>query len=125
MRKIMKVSLAVLLTILSVMMFAGCGSDSGSSASNSDKAADAISGTWKQTDEVNGNWTWTFDGGDCKLVGETTGFESEGTYKLDEAAKKVTVTLEGWTESKEYTYTLSGSNLDLEEKYSSYHLVKQ
>ena len=122
MRKIMKVSLAVLLAVCSLMMFVGCGSDS---SSGSDKAADAISGTWKQTDEVNGDWTWTFDGGDCKLVGDTTGFESGGTYKLDEGAKKVTVTLEGWTETKEYTYTLSGDNLDLEEKYSSYHLVKQ
>lgn len=88
--------------------------------------SDAITGTWKQTDEVNGNWTWTFSGGKkAKLVGETTGFESEGTYTLDEANKKVKVNLDSWSEEKEYTYTLNGNTLDLEETYSSYHLEKQ
>ncbi len=123
MKKILKLTIAAMLAVFSIMMLAGCGSDS--SSSESSKTADILSGTWKQTDEMNGDWTWTFDGGSCKLVGDTTGFESEGTYKLDESAGKVTVTLEGWTDTKEYNYTLNGDKLDLEETYSSYHLVKQ
>ena len=87
---------------------------------------DAFTGTWKQTDEVNGNWTWTFsDGSKAKLVGETTGFQSEGTYKVDESAKKITITLKDWSETKEYSYTLDGNNLELKEKYSGYKLKKQ
>ena len=126
MKKILKLTIAAMLAVFSIMMLAGCGSDSSSSeSSESSKTADILSGTWKQTDEMNGDWTWTFDGGSCKLVGNTTGFESEGTYKLDESAGKVTVTLEGWTDTKEYNYTLNGDKLDLEETYSSYHLVKQ
>ncbi len=85
----------------------------------------AIDGTWKQTDEVNGNWVWTFDNGKAKLVGETTGFTSEGKYELDENNKKLKVTLKDWSETKEYDYTLNGDTLDLKEKYSSYHLKKQ
>lgn len=89
-------------------------------------SADILEGTWKQTDEVNGDWTWTFDGaGKCKLVGITTGFESDGTYKLDESAKTLTVNMDGWENEKVYNYTLDGDKLDFEEKYSSYHLVKQ
>lgn len=114
MKKTMKLTALFLAVIMAVSLLASCGA-----------APDALSGTWKQTDEVNGDWTWTFDGGKCKLVGDTTGFESEGTYVLDESKKTVTVNLEGWDAEKVYNYTLSGDKLDLEETYSSYHLVKQ
>ena len=52
-------------------------------------------------------------------------FESEGTYVLDEANKKLKVNLEGWSAEKEYDYTLDGDVLDLKETYSSFHLIKQ
>lgn len=87
---------------------------------------DILAGTWKQTDETNGDWEWTFDGkGSCNLKGITTGFESDGKYTLDESAKTITVNIEGWTDQKVYNYTLDDTKLDLEEKYSSYHLIKQ
>lgn len=87
---------------------------------------DVLSGSWKQTDDTNGNWTWTFDGkGKCHLNGETTGFDSDGTYVLDESAKKVTVTMDSWSEPKEYSYTLTDTTLDLDSKYSSYKLIKR
>ena len=87
---------------------------------------DAITGTWKQTDEIDGDWTWTFsDGSKAKLHGDTTGFDGEGTYTLDETNKKLKVKIEGWTDEKEYDYTLNGDTLDLKETYSSYHLIKQ
>ena len=114
-----KIALVLCMAVFASMMLVGCGGSGDSSS------ADAITGTWKQTDEVNGNWIWKFDGGKCHLTGETTGFESDGTYVLDEANKKVTVTIEGWTDPVEYTYTLNGSNLDLDSTYSSYKLVKQ
>ena len=104
-------------SLVAVLLAAGLAACGGSK--------DAVSGTWKQTDEVNGDWTWEFSGGKCKLVGDTTGFESAGTYVLDEDAGTITVTLDGWTAEKVYNYTLTDTTLDLEETYSSYHLVKQ
>lgn len=87
---------------------------------------DAVAGTWKQTDEVNGDWVWEFDGsGKCKLDGITTGFKTEGTYVIDETAKTLTVTMDGWDDVKVYTYTLTDTVLDLDSTYSSYHLIKQ
>ena len=113
-----KLSAVLSISLIAVMMlcvFAGCGG-----------AKDAVAGTWKQTDEVDGNWTWEFDGnGKCKLDGETTGFKTNGTYTLDETAKTLTVDMEGWSEQKVYTYTLTDTTLDLDSTYSTYHLVKQ
>ena len=114
-----KLALLLCLVMLATALVAcGGSSDSGKT--------DAVTGTWKQTDDVNGDWTWTFSGGSkAKLVGNTTGFESEGTYTLDEANKKLKIKLEKWDAEKEYDYTLNGTTLDLNEKYSSYHLTKQ
>lgn len=127
MRKFSKV-LALLLTVAILATFmVACGgnSDGGSGNDSAGGAGDIFKGTWKQTDEVNGDWTWTFDGaGKCTLVGDTTGFSGEGTYSIDEAAKTATVKIEAWDEEKVYDYTLDGDKLDLESKYSSYHLVK-
>ena len=64
------------------------------------KNPDAVTGTWKQTDEMDGDWTWTFSNGSK-------------------------VNLEGWSAEKEYDYTLDGDVLDLKETYSSFHLIKQ
>lgn len=127
----MKCLSKALALILAVAMLAtvmvACGDKKDDSKSGGGAtSADILEGTWKQTDEVNGDWTWTFDGaGKCKLVGITTGFESDGTYKLDESAKTLTVNMDGWENEKVYNYTLDGDKLDFEEKYSSYHLVKQ
>ena len=127
MKKMMKKLTVVLCLMMMGIMMAACGdSKSGSSESTDSGKTDAITGTWKQTDEVNGNWVWTFkDGSKAHLPGETTGFESDGTYKLDEANKKVTITLEKWSDPKDYSYTLNGTSLKLEAPLSSYDLVKQ
>ena len=130
--KYLSKALALILAIAMVATFmVACGdkkddskSDGGSAADTT--SADILSGSWKQTDEVNGDWTWTFDGaGKCKLVGDTTGFSGDGEYNLDESAKTLTVNMEAWDDGKVYTYTLDGDKLDLESKYSNYHLVKQ
>ena len=116
MKKAMSVISLILVLVLALSVFTAC--DSG--------PKDAVAGTWKQTDKVDGNWTWTFDGkGKCTLEGETTGFKGEGTYKLDETAKTLTVNMEGWSAEKVFNYTLTDTNLDMEETYASYHLVKQ
>ena len=116
MKKAMSVISLILVLVLALSVFTAC--DSG--------PKDAVAGTWKQTDKVDGNWTWTFDGkGKCTLEGETTGFKGEGTYKLDETAKTLTVNIEGWSAEKVFNYTLTDTNLDMEETYASYHLVKQ
>lgn len=110
--------LALLLCLVMVVtLLTACGEE---------EKADAITGTWKQTDEIDGDWTWTFSkGSKAKLVGNTTGFESEGTYVLDETNKKLKVNLEGWSAEKEFDYTLDGDVLDIKETYTSFHLIKQ
>ena len=120
----MKLALLLCLVMVTTLLTACGGEDSGSKEDDSKK--DAVTGTWKQTDEMDGDWTFTFSNGSkAKLVGDTTGFESEGTYVLDEANKKLKVNLEGWSAEKEYDYTLDGDVLDLKETYSSFHLIKQ
>ncbi len=115
MKKFTKKLVVVLCLMMLATAMVGCGGKT-----------DAVTGSWKQTDEVDGNWTFTFsDGSKVKFVGETTGFESEGTYKLDETNKKLTVTLEKWDAPKEFDYTLDGNTLDLKETYTHYHLIKQ
>lgn len=89
-------------------------------------AKDALAGTWRQTDDVNGNWTWTFDGsGKCTLLNELVDLNQNGTYSIDEAAGTVKVKMELWDDEKVYTYTLTDTTLDLESTLSSYHLTKQ
>ena len=115
MKKFTKKLVVVLCLMMLATAMVGCGGKT-----------DAVTGSWKQTDEVDGNWTFTFsDGSKVKFVGETAGFESEGTYKLDETNKKLTVTLEKWDAPKEFDYTLDGNTLDLKETYTHYHLIKQ
>lgn len=118
MKKIsMKLALLLCLVMVATLLTA-CGGE--------DEKADAITGTWKQTDEIDGDWTFTFSkGSKVKFVGNTTGFESEGTYVLDEANKKLKINLEGWSAEKNFDYTLEGDVLDLKETYTSYHLIKQ
>ena len=88
---------------------------------------DRIIGTWKQTDDVDGNWTWTFEeNGKCRLVGETTGFDSEGTYRIEEGnVGKIHINLDGWSEEKLFSYVATSKVLDLEEAFSSFHCYKQ
>lgn len=127
MKKVAKKLVILLCMIMLMTALAACGDkkDGDSASDGGSASADAVTGTWKQTDEVNGNWTWTFDGGKATLVGETTGFKGEGTYTLDEANKKLKVKIDAWDNEKEYDYVLDGNKLSLKEKYSSYELVKQ
>ena len=115
-KSISKVIALVIILAMASAFLAACGGSA---------PADAVTGTWKQTDATNGDWTWTFGGGKCKLVGDTTGFESEGTYVLDEKAGTLTGDMKKWDDKREFTYKVDGDKLDLESKYSSYHLVKQ
>ena len=127
MKNISKVLALILAVAMMATLMVACGDKKDDAKPESSAAAaDILSGSWKQTDEVNGDWTWTFDGaGKCKLVGDTTGFSGDGTYKLDESAKTVTVNMEAWDDEKVYEYTLEGDTLDLKSTYSNYHLVKQ
>lgn len=127
MKNISKALALILAVAMLATLMAACGEKKDDAKSDGGAAsADILSGTWKQTDEVNGDWTWTFDGaGKCKLVGDTTGFSGDGTYQLDEGKKQVTVKIDGWDDEKVYDYTLDGDKLDLKSTYSSYHLTKQ
>lgn len=83
-------------------------------------------GTWRQTDEKDGNWTWTFNNdGTCRLVGDD-GFESDGTYLIPEAdLGKIKIKLDKWEKEVLFTYTATEKVIDLESFTLSYYCVKQ
>lgn len=112
---------AVAVLMLAVMLCAAM------AACKANITDDRLIGSWKQTDEVNGNWIWTFEkDGKCRLMGESTGFDSAGTYHIEsEGAGKIYINLEGWSEEKLFTYTVTEKVLDLEETYTSYYCFKQ
>ena len=84
-------------------------------------------GTWKQTDETDGNWTWTFNkDGSCKLEGETDNFSSEGTYLIEEAGVgKIKIKLDKWDKEKLFTYVATEKALNLQSFDVSYFCQKQ
>ena len=127
MKKMMKKLAVVLCLVFVVSALTACGGDSKSTDGGSSDSGktDILTGSWRQESDMDGNWVFTFSDGKAKLVGETTGFTGEGTYKLDEANGKVTVMIEGWSAEKEFTYTLNGNNLKLVSTYASYDLNKQ
>lgn len=83
-------------------------------------------GTWKQTDETDGNWTWTFNNdGTCKLVGDD-GFESDGTYMIpEEDLGKIKITLDKWDKEVMFTYTATEKVIDLESFDYSFYCQKE
>lgn len=85
-----------------------------------------IVGTWKQTDDKYGNWTWTFNNdGTCKLVGDD-GFDSDGTYLIpEEGIGKIKIKLDKWEKETMFTYSVTEKVLDLESFEDSYYCQKQ
>lgn len=114
--KMIRITALLLAAILIASALVACGGSS----------KDAFAGTWKQIDEIDGDWTFTFDGsGKCTLTNEFVSMIQDGTYSIDEAAGTATIKMDTWDAEIVYTYTLNGNTLDLNSTYSSYHLIKQ
>ena len=114
MRKFTKMIAVLMLIATLTAVFAAC---------NSEKD-DRIIGTWKQTDEIDGNWTWTFtEDGKCSLTDDATGSVNSGTYKIVE--HRIHVNLEDWTEEQVFSYAVTDYVLDLENFDYSFYLMKQ
>lgn len=84
-------------------------------------------GTWKQTDDKEGNWIWTFNNDHtCKLIGETDGSSHEGTYSIeDQDNGKVKIKLDNWDKEQTFSYTVTDKNMILETFDVSYYCEKQ
>lgn len=111
---------AVLLAIVAVAsLMAACG--------EKNHIDEKLVGTWKQTDDVEGNWIWTFNNdGTCKLVGETTGFSDEGTYLIENPDNgKIKIKLSTWSEESLFSYTATSKSMILENFEVSYYCDKQ
>ena len=119
----MKTVSRIIAVVMVIAMIAACMTACGKKELKDDR----LYGTWKQTDKVDGDWTWVFnEDGTCSLKGDTTGFDSKGTYKLEgEELGKMRVKLDGWSEDKLFTYAVTAKALDLEEAHSSYYCIKQ
>ena len=90
-----------------------------------------IYGSWKQTDDVDGNWTWTFEeGGKCSLAGDD-GFSATGTFKMEgEGTGKIYIKLDSWpldnqAGEKLFSYAVTEKVMDLLEENYDYHCFKQ
>ena len=121
--KVLTRAIAVLMLVaMLAALMAACGEDNSKGYTDPN-----ILGTWKQTDEVDGNWIWTFnEDGTCKLVGETTGFTSEGTYKIENDTNgKIHINLDGWSEEQLFTYTATTKKLNLTGLNVEYYCDKQ
>ena len=120
MKKITKVIAVMLMVVVLASLIAACGQDKGYMDTN-------ILGTWKQTDEIDGNWTWTFnDDNTCRLVGETNGFDSEGTFKIEnETNGKIHIKLKDWDKEQLFSYAVTPKVLSLESIDFSYRCYKQ
>ena len=80
--------------------------------------------TWKQTDEIDGNCTWTFaEDFSCTLTNDTTGDVSNGTYKLD--GNRIRISLSSWEKDIVFTYAVTERVLDMESAEMSYYLKRQ
>ena len=88
---------------------------------------DNLIGTWKQTDEVDGNWTWTFNkDGTCTLESDTDNFSGKGTYLIEEEeVGKIKITLDKWDKEQLFTYTATDKVLNLQNFDVTYYCQKQ
>lgn len=96
----MKKLIVLLLAVAMVLAFAACGSK------------DALAGTWTGDLGLDGTVTWTFDGS-CKVKFENEFAKQNGTYTID--GDQVTIKLELWDEAQNFTFSVSGSSLTMNE----------
>ena len=121
----MKTFARIIAVVMVIAMIAGVMTACGDKKKVTTEKDARLVGTWKQTDEVDGNWTWVFnDDGTCSLTGDS--FDSKGTYEqAGSDLGKLKIKLDGWSEDKVFTYAVTEKVLDLEEAHSSYYCIKQ
>lgn len=121
----MKTITRVVAVIMIVAMLATFMTACGNKKKVTTEKDDRLVGTWVQTDEVDGNWTWVFNAdGTCTLTGDS--FNGTGTYEqAGSELGKLRIKLDAWSEDKLFTYAVTDKVLDLEESFSSYYLIKQ
>ena len=92
-----KVLLSVLI-VMTLFIFAGCGSKN------------ELEGTWKNPKDDTMNTVWVFsDDEKCEMKNDY--YTSKGTYKIND--NKVTIDLDGWINPKVYKYEVKNDKLTL------------
>ena len=106
MKTITRVIAALMLVAMLAVVMSACGNNI---------KDERLYGSWKQTDPVDGNWTWTFsEDGKCSLTNDDTGAVDEGTYYIpEEGMPRVNIKLKSDNEDKTYSYTVTEKVLDL------------
>ena len=103
----MKKIIICLVALLSLVLITGCGSKK-----------NELVGTWKGETNDGLKTTLTFKkNGDIKYENEY-GFDSEGTYEIEDEI--VTINLKSWSETKKYKFEIKDKKLSLtaQDKYS-------
>ncbi len=96
----MKKIVSLLLLVSMLLVLAACGSK------------DALAGTWTGDLGADGTVTWTFDG-KGKVKFDNTFSKQDGTYTI--AGDQVTIQLELWDDPQTFTFSVSGSELTMNE----------
>lgn len=100
MKKVIAVTLVLVLALSVLFVFAGCSSK------------DALAGTWTGDLGADGIVTWKFDGkGGCEFENEFA--KQTGTYTIE--GDQVTVMLELWSDPTTYNFAVSGSTLTMDD----------
>lgn len=119
MKTFTRVIAVIMLAAMMVTLMAACG--------KKNYVDNNLVGTWKQTDEQEGNWIWTFNNDHtCKLVGETDGSSHEGTYSIENIDNgKVKIKLDNMEKEEIYSYTVTDTSMILETFDVSYYCERQ
>lgn len=96
----MKKFLVSVIAVISLFLAVGCGSK-----------GNALIGTWTGDTNDGLETTFVFKKSNKIEYSNEYGFESTGTYKIED--NKVTITLESWDESKIYEFTVKDDTLSL------------
>lgn len=124
MKTFTKVIAALMLVAVFATLMTACG--------KSNYVDDNLVGTWTQVDDVDGNWTWTFNkDGTCKLTSDTANFESDGKFEIEkQGSGKITISLDKWQDLDKwekdmlFTYTATSKVIDLESFDHSFYCKK-
>lgn len=122
-----KVVAVLMITAVFAALMTACGESKPETETATENHINSnLVGTWKQTSDDDGNWTWTFnDDGTCKLEGDN--FSSDGTYLIEsEDSGKIKISLDQWNEKdQQFTFSVTDKKLILQSFDNIYTCDKQ
>ena len=119
MKRFSRIVAVLMVVAILASVFAACG--------KKEIKDERLYATWKQTDKIDGNWTWIFNAdGTCSLTNDDTNETVKGTFKNEgDDYGKLRIKLDTWDKETLFTYSVTDKVLDIEGIKVSYYLLKQ